>query len=92
MIMSTRDAIKRAINLLGGPVEAARKVGVRRYQTVQQWVVAGIVPAKYCPLIERSLSGAVCCEELNGDIDWGYLRQRVTPSDGAEADAEQEAA
>ena len=32
------------------------------------------VPAARCPDIERHTAGAVTCEELLPDVDWGYLR------------------
>lgn len=31
-------------------------------------------PAARCPDIEKLTSGAVTCEELRPDVDWGYLR------------------
>ncbi|MDN8617832.1 YdaS family helix-turn-helix protein [Variovorax ginsengisoli] len=40
-----------AVRLLGGPVSAARELGVDKYQTVQSWVKNGI-PAKYCSRVE----------------------------------------
>jgi len=42
---------------------------------VSQWRY-GIkqVPAERCPAIEKATGGAVRCEELRPDIDWGYLR------------------
>lgn len=74
--MKLNTSILLAVSLLGGPVSAARKLDVPRYQTVQQWVVNGSVPPKYCPQIERLLDGVVRCEELRPDIDWAYLRGR----------------
>lgn len=32
------------------------------------------VPAEHCPAIERATGGAVRCEDLRPDIDWGVLR------------------
>lgn len=72
--MSTKDAINQAIDMLDGPVQAARRLGVERYQTVQQWAASGRVPAKYCPRIERETKGRVRCEDLCPDVDWAYLR------------------
>lgn len=40
-----------AVRLMGGPVAAARELGVDNYQTVQSWVKNGI-PPKYCPRVE----------------------------------------
>ena len=44
---AARKAAAKAISLLGGPVEAAKKVSAPSYQAVQSWRVAG-VPSRYC--------------------------------------------
>ena len=72
--MQARTSIVDAIDRLGGPVAAARRLRIKRYQTVQQWAASGSVPAKYCPQIERELGGKVRCEDLCPTVDWGYLR------------------
>lgn len=72
--MNARSKISEAVKLLGGPVAAAERLKVGRYQTVQQWVRAGRVPAKYCPEIERELRGAIRCEDLLPDVNWSSLR------------------
>lgn len=50
------EAIKKniveAVNLAGGPVATAVKVGAPSYQAVQQWIAAGNVPSKYCVKLE----------------------------------------
>ena len=74
MGMDTRAHIHRAISLLGGPTAAAKVLGVKGYQTVQQWAINGRVPPKYCPMIEQAVGGDVQCEELCPDVDWAYLR------------------
>ena len=56
----------RAIRVMGGPVAAARKLGVDRYQTVQSWVRNG-VPARYCLRVEAETG--VSRRELRPD-DW----------------------
>jgi DNA-binding transcriptional regulator YdaS (Cro superfamily) len=71
-------AAARAIRILGGPVRAAQRLGVDRYQTVQSWV-RNRVPAEYCPLIERETGRQVRCEELRPDIAWDVLRGQVEP-------------
>lgn len=73
------EAARRAIQVLGGPVMAARRLGIKgnRYQTVQSWI-ANRVPADYCPLIEhetRALGSPVLCEEMRPDVMWSALRQ-----------------
>lgn len=72
--MLAKTSISKAISLLGGPVAAARRLGIKRYQTVQQWEISCSIPPKYCPQIERELDGAVTCEELCPSVDWKYLR------------------
>jgi DNA-binding transcriptional regulator YdaS (Cro superfamily) len=69
----------RAIRLLGGPVRAAERLGVERYQTVQSWL-RNRVPAEYCPLIERATrekGDPVTCEELRPDVAWDVLRDNA---------------
>lgn len=66
----------RAVRLLGGPVRAASRLNVERYQTVQSWL-RNRVPAEYCPLIERETDGAVRCEELRPDVAWDVLREQA---------------
>lgn len=51
--------IQTAVEKLGGPTSAAKQLGVKSYQSVQQWVVAGQVPAQYCKRVE-SLTGVTC--------------------------------
>lgn len=80
-LLTPAEAAKHAIGVLGGPVNAARIIGVRggRYQTVQSWL-SNRVPAEYCPCIERetkSRGDPVYCEQLRPDVDWGVLRQET---------------
>ncbi len=75
-------AAERAIDILGGPVKAARALDVKdhRHQTVQSWL-RNRVPAEYCPAIERETRAAgtvISCEELRPDIPWGVLREQVS--------------
>ena len=41
----------QAIQKMGGPVSAARKLGIPNYQTIQQWK---LVPARYCVSVEAN--------------------------------------
>lgn len=65
-----------AVKLLGGPVAAARKLHIDRYQTVQQWTKSR-VPAEHCPAIEVATEGEVRCEDLRPDVNWGALRSQA---------------
>lgn len=40
----------QVVQKLGGPVQAARKLGIKHYQSVQQWTY---VPARHCNAVER---------------------------------------
>lgn len=34
-------------------------------------------PSEHCPTCERLTGGAVTCEELRPDVEWGVLRQQA---------------
>jgi DNA-binding transcriptional regulator YdaS (Cro superfamily) len=65
--------IEAAIKHVGGITLLAKALGVTP-QHVVNWRARG-VPAERCPSIERMTAGAVRCEELRPDIDWGVLRE-----------------
>lgn len=75
-IVTDESPAGRAVRILGGPVRAAERLGVERYQTVQSWL-RHRVPAEYCPLIERATDGKVRCEDLRPDVAWDVLRGQV---------------
>lgn len=86
--MTPMQAAQRAVELLGGPVKAARLLRVKdeRYQTVQSWI-ANRVPAEYCPLIERETEARgeiILCEQLRPDVLWSVLRLRTGNDDPPE--------
>lgn len=64
----------RAVRIAGGQVKLAAAIGC------QQSTVSGACTgrkrfsARCCIEIERLTKGAVRCEDLRPDIDWGYLR------------------
>lgn len=66
------DATTKAIDLLGGVVATASAFGVSK-AAVSNWKKRGI-PVEHCPTIERLTEGKVTCEQLNGTVDWAYLR------------------
>jgi len=53
----------------------AAKLGMKNSVLVNQWS-NGVrqVPAERCPAIERATGGAVRCEDLRPDVEWGVLR------------------
>lgn len=68
------NSIIDACGKAGGQASLARIIGVSPAM-VHQWT-KGIRPiaAEHCPSIERATNGAVRCEDLRPDVDWGYLR------------------
>lgn len=80
--MTPLDALNKAIELSGGKVGGfAAKIGVGQ-SVVSNWrarmaesPVDKVVPAEYCPAIERVTRRAVRCEELNPSVDWAVLRR-----------------
>jgi DNA-binding transcriptional regulator YdaS (Cro superfamily) len=69
-----QQAIERACATVGGQANLARAVGVGPQQ-VWQWCYGyRRVPAERAILIERATAGAVRCEEIRPDVDWGVLR------------------
>lgn len=70
MNTSTTKA-SEAIALLDGVAAVARRFGVTPW-AVSKWRTR--MPAERCIEIEKALQGAIRCEELRPDIDWGYLR------------------
>lgn len=53
---------------MGGAVQAAKKLCVPNYQTIQSWSSNG-VPVAYCATVERLVDGRVNRRELYPD-DW----------------------
>lgn len=68
------DGLTKALELMGGTVALAKAVGVSK-QVVTNWKARGTVPVEHCPTVERLTNRQVLCEDLNGSVDWGYLRQ-----------------
>lgn len=75
--MTPRDALARAIDIVGSQSRLAREIGGGVTQShVHYWLTqAKVVPAEYCPAIERIVHRAVLCEELNPRVDWWVLRR-----------------
>lgn len=69
---NTNQALADAIAKSPSLKAFAGQLGVP-YQTVQQWMKNG-VPAEYCPRIEKMTGGDALCEDLNGRVDWTYIR------------------
>lgn len=50
--MEKNPSIAIAVSQVGGLTEAARVTGAKSYQTVQQWIASGQVPARFCAALE----------------------------------------
>jgi DNA-binding transcriptional regulator YdaS (Cro superfamily) len=68
------QALAAAVRSAGGVTELSRSIGVPP-SLPSMWRKRGRVPAEHCPAIERATKGAVRCEDLRPDIEWGVLRQ-----------------
>lgn len=66
--------LKTYLDSRGDNKELARAVGVSQVNVSLWKTGARQVPAERCPAIERATNGAVRCEELRPDVDWGFLR------------------
>lgn len=80
---AARQAAAKAISLLGGPVEAAKKVSAPSYQAVQSWRVAG-VPSRYCVQVS-DLTGMALSELRPSDwaVYWpGSANSALSASHG----------
>lgn len=73
-LMDLTEYLKRR----GAGVELAKHLGVRSVMLSQWRYGIKQVPAERCIEIERATAGAVRCEDLRPDIDWGYLRTSAT--------------
>lgn len=65
--MEKNPHISEAIGNVGGLSATARLLGIERYQTVQQWITAGQVPAQFCVPLEQAS---------------GVSRHKLRPKDG----------
>jgi DNA-binding transcriptional regulator YdaS (Cro superfamily) len=66
-------ALDRAVAAMGTVAALAAEINVAA-SLPSMWRKRAQVPAKHCPAIERATGGAVRCEDLRPDIEWGVLR------------------
>lgn len=76
--MNPTEALKRAIDLLGGTVAAAKKLNLNSYQALQQWGANG-VPAKHRAALEHATGGAVTVEDFGNDAVWHRIKDKAWP-------------
>lgn len=79
--MAGMEAIKRAVDAMGGGAKLAAAIGVAG-PTVSQWI-KGVrkVPVERCMQIEQHTG--VPCEQLRPDVAWHVLRGPSTPQKAA---------
>jgi DNA-binding transcriptional regulator YdaS (Cro superfamily) len=70
--------IKRAAEIVGSQRALAEILGVSP-GAVTQWIDGG-VPLDRCIPIEQATQGAVRCEELRPDQNWGFIRATDCPA------------
>lgn len=88
VIPPQKRALLRAAELLGGQGAVAATLGMKRRQNVWPWFATDRpFPAEHCPAIERATGGAVRCEDLRPDIEWGVLRAAPAPAQKEVRDA-----
>ncbi|MCK6431877.1 MAG: helix-turn-helix domain-containing protein [Aquabacterium sp.] len=86
-LTTSQQALRRAASLLGGQAALAAALRFKSRRNVWPWFNTGRqVPAEYCPAIERVTAGAVRCEDLRPDIEWGVLRSTKPTEAHQEAD------
>lgn len=71
------SALQRAMDLSGGPVRLAAKLGISTQRLCNWNGERRRVPIVWCPAIERAVGGAVRCDELRPDFAWQMLRDPV---------------
>lgn len=79
MTPSEQTPLQRAVELVGGIKALAAALNVSA-SAPSMWKARGIVPAEYCPPIQRITGGRVTCKELRADVDWEGVA--VTPLEG----------
>lgn len=74
-----REAAAKAVALMGGAVQAAKKLCVSNYQTIQSWATKG-VPVAYSATVERLIEGRVTRRELY-PLDWQDIWPELATSE-----------
>ena len=69
------NALTKAIELVGGQAELARKLGTSP-QAVNNWLRRGNVPLEWVPEIVDITNGFVKADELRSDIAWHKVNRR----------------
>lgn len=80
-----REAAAKAVALMGGAVQAAKKLCVSNYQTIQSWATKG-VPVAYSATVERLIEGRVTRRELY-PLDWQDIWPELASSEQKQSPA-----
>lgn len=78
MDLQMHKAACRAIDLLGGPSAAARKLSLSRRQNVEYWRRAG-VPKELAPSVESECRGLITVEEMCPHVKWVRVKDASWP-------------
>lgn len=70
----TPEQIRAIIKAAGGAAAIAedRQIGVT---AVTNWPLRSVIPAVYCPTLERLTNGQYRCEQMRPDVEWEVLRK-----------------
>lgn len=71
----TKSALKRAIEVCGGPAALARALNIKP-PSVIGW--GDLAPIDRCPAIEFATAGAVTVEELRPEVEWQRTDGQIT--------------
>lgn len=58
---------EKAIRLMGGPTETARKLKIKQAR-VSMWLVRKQIPGQFCLAVENALAGAMSTHDIRPDI------------------------
>lgn len=65
--MDKKEALKKIIDLVGGQVKLAEKIGIKQ-QAVHSWIASGKIPAERVPVLAELSEGKVSRHDLRPDL------------------------
>lgn len=68
------EGIAKASKAAGSARCLAEILGITKSALTHWKRLDGVVPATHCPVIERLTNREVQCEQLNHEVDWGFVR------------------
>jgi len=79
--MNPQEFVKSAASIVGSSTKLAQSLGITP-SVITHWCLPSEdlfyrrVPAERCIAIEELTNGAVRCEDLRPDVNWGVLRNQ----------------